>query len=230
LNEDVVERETVNPDTLRYKLLKGLISEHEVFEISIDELKVDYETTDKLSTLTERGFEIDTLKYFEVCFSEKKNRVVIPVRDSNYKLVAMIGRAVLKDQEPRYLYSRGFKRAKVLFNLCNAKRYDSVVVTEGSLDAIKIHQAGFPNVVATLGSAVSDEQFRLLSRYFDEIIIFPDKDDAGEAMRCSIIDRCRGKKVRWARCPEGRGDPGDMTAAEISEAINDSKITLTLRR
>jgi len=222
LNEEISEREIVNTDALRTQLERKLRPVEEVIELSIDNLKVDYEADlEKLSCLTDRGFDVDTLKYFE-----KKRRVVIPVRDANYKLVGMIGRAIDNDQEPRYLYTTGFRRAKIVFNLCNAKRYDSVVVTEGSLDAIKIHQSGFRNVVATLGSKVSEQQFNLLNRYFDEIIVFPDKDDAGEAMGRSIMESCRGKRIRWAVCPEGRNDPGDMTAEEISEAVEDSKIKI----
>ena len=81
-------------------------------------------------------------------------------------------------------------------------------------------------MVATLGSKISEQQFSLLNRYFDEIIVFPDKDDAGEAMGRSIMESCRGKRIRWALCPEDRNDPGDMTAEEISEAVEDSKIKI----
>ena len=226
LNEDVIENKVVNPDLLKLKLSKKFDTSDDI-ELSIDNLIIDYDKDgQKLSSLIDRGFDIDTLKYFEVCYSDKKRRVVIPVRDESYKLVGMIGRAIDKDQEPRYLYTNGFKRAKVLFNLCNAKKYDSVIITEGSLDAIKIHQAGFPNVIATLGSKISENQHTLIRKYFDEIIAFPDADSAGQAMGRDIMVSCRGRRVRWAECPDGRGDPGDMTASEISDAVNNSKIKL----
>jgi DNA primase len=227
LHKDVKEREVVEPASLRYKLNESLKKRQDVLEMSLEGISIDYESDiDILATLISRGFHADTLEEFEVGFSEKKNRIVLPVRDERFRLIAMIGRAISDDQDPRYLYSRGFKRAKVVYNLCNAKKYDSVIVTEGSLDAIKIHQAGFPNVVATLGSKVSEEQFSLLRKYFDEIIAFPDKDDAGFAMGRSIIVSCRGKRIRWAECPEGKSDPGEMTAEEISEAVNNSKIKI----
>ena len=226
LNEDVIENKIVNPDLLRLKLSKKFDTSEDI-ELSIDNLIIDYDKdSQKLSSLTDRGFDIDTLKYFEVCYSDKKRRVVIPVRDESYKLVGMIGRAIDNEQEPRYLYTNGFKRAKVLFNLCNAKKYDSVIITEGSLDAIKIHQAGFPNVIATLGSKISENQYDLIRKYFDEIIAFPDADDAGQVMGRDIMVSCRGRRVRWAECPDGRGDPGDMTASEISDAVSNSKIKL----
>ena len=89
----------------------------------------------------------------------KKNRVVIPVRDQRYKLIGFIGRATDENQEPRYLYNKGFKRADVLFNIQNAKYFDSCIIVEGSTDAMAIYQAGFPNVVATWLTAalVTDE-------------------------------------------------------------------------
>jgi len=226
LNEDVTENTVVNPELLKIKLNRKVDISEDI-EMSIDGLTLDYELDGhKLSSLTDRGFDMDTLKYFEVCFSDKKQRVVIPVRDESYKLVGMIGRATDSNQEPRYLYTNGFKRAKVLFNLCNAKQYDSVIITEGSLDAIKIHQAGFPNVIATLGSKISEHQYTLIRKYFDEIIAFPDADEAGRVMGHDIMVSCRGRRVRWAECSDGRGDPGDMTASEISEAVDNSKIKL----
>tara|TARA_Y100001949_G_scaffold85285_1_gene72035 strand:- start:1198 stop:2082 length:885 start_codon:yes stop_codon:yes gene_type:complete len=226
LNEEVSEKNVVDPQTLKFKLNKALTQDEEL-ELSMDNLILDYEEDSyKLETLLSRGFELDTLKYFEIGFSDKKQRIVIPVRDGSYKIVGMIGRATREGQEPRYLYTTGFKRAKVLFNLCNAKQYDSVIVTEGSLDAMKVHQAGFPNTVATLGSKISEMQFLYLRKCFNEIIIFSDNDVAGEAMKCSIMVSCRGWKIRQVDYPDGRSDPGDMTVDEISQAVSNSKITI----
>ena len=226
LNEEASGQDVVDPQTLKFKLNKAL-SEDEELELSMDNLVLDYDLDFyKLETILNRGFDLDTLKYFEVGFSDKKQRIVIPVRDGSYKIVGMIGRAIKEDQEPRYLYTTGFKRAKVLFNLCNAKRYDSIVVVEGSLDAMKVHQAGFPNVVATLGSKISEIQFTHLRKCFNEIIIFSDNDVAGEAMKCSIMVSCRGWKIRQVDYPDGRSDPGDMTDDEICQAVNNSKITI----
>lgn len=226
LNEEVSEKSVVDPQTLKFKLNKALTQDEEL-ELSMDNLTLDYEEDSyKLETLLNRGFELDTLEYFEVGFSDRKQRIVIPIRDGSYKIVGMIGRATREDQEPRYLYTTGFKRAKVLFNLCNAKQYDSVIVTEGSLDTMKVHQAGFPNTVATLGSKISEIQFLYLRKCFNEIIIFSDNDVAGEAMKCSIMVSCRGWKIRQVDYPDGRSDPGDMTGDEICQAVNNSKITI----
>lgn len=192
-------------------------------EINLDAVFIDYETDDValLEQFTNRGLSLDTLEYFEIGFSRVKSRIVIPVRDQYFKVVGLIGRAV-DDQQPRYLYNNGFKRANVLFNINNAKRYSSVLVTEGSVDCIKVHQAGFHNVVATLGARVSDNQIKLLKKYFDEIMIFSDNDEAGEAMARDIIVGCQGKRIYKVKIPDHLKDPGEMTEIEIQQAVQEA--------
>jgi DNA primase len=190
--------------------------------LDISDIEIDYDSHKELNTLLpfiERGLLVDTLRYFEIGFSDKKNRIVIPVRDVHFNVVGFIGRAIDDSQEPRYLYNQGFKRADVLFNIQNAKRYDSCIVVEGSVDAMFIHQAGYPNVVATLGSKVSANQFSMLRKYFDEIIVFSDNDDAGEQMKCDILDACIGKELYTVVYPEHKKDPGEMTESEIKNSI-----------
>lgn len=209
----------LDPINLQKELDKSLIKIDEKDELSIESIAISDDNCDKLQTLIDRGFDIKILKYFEVGYSTVKDRVVIPVRDQNYKLVGFIGRAINSWQEPKYLYNKGFKRAEVLFNLNNAKMSDSVYVCEGSLDAIRIAQSGYINVVATLGAQVSEKQIKMLRRYFDEINIFSDNDDAGHSMRDAIINGCRGKRMYQVPIPDGLKDPGDMTVDQIHNAI-----------
>lgn len=201
-----------------YKYVK-----EDIDELVIDSVLINYDDdsqVQKVKTLIERGLSIDTLKYFEVGFSDQKNRVVIPVRSHNYRLTGFIGRAIESHQEPRYLYNKGFKRADNLFNISNAKKHPSCIIVEGSIDCMFVHQAGFPNTVATLGAAVSEKQIRMIRKFFDEIIIFSDNDEAGHAMRRAIIEMCRGKNLSFASIPLGLKDPGEMSSNEIQQAIN----------
>jgi DNA primase len=190
---------------------------------ALDRISIDYDDSDKilkLDYLINRGFDLDVLEHFEVGFSDKQNRIVVPCRDDTFKLVGFIGRAVRAEQNPRYRYSDSFPKASVLFNLNNAKFYSEVFVTEGSLDAIRVHQAGFPNVVATLGSNVNRKQIDLLNKYFDDIIIMSDADDAGSAMRKLIVDGCQSKNIYVVSYPEGIKDPGEMSAEQIKSSID----------
>jgi len=192
--------------------------------LNIDSIAIDYDKDAYLlDTLIERGLSLDTLKYFEVGYSKEKNRVVIPVRSASYELVGFIGRATLDSQQPRYLYNKGFRRADYLFNLQNAKVHGDVIIVEGSIDAMFVHQAGFNNVVASLGAAIPKSQIILLKKYFDKIIIFSDNDMAGEAMRDGIIEQCLGKNISVAEVSKGLKDPGEMNTEQIQNAIKFAK-------
>lgn len=193
--------------------------------ISVNNIKINYEDSqelEQLSYLISRGYTVDTLKHFEVGFSKKRNRVVIPVRDLSYKVVGLIGRSVDPNALIRYVYSNGFPRKMVLFNLQNAKDYNKVIVTEGSLDAMMVHQCGYPNVVATLGSKLSHEQASLLNKYFDDIVLFPDNDDAGRELGDAIMSMCPRKGIEMVSYPEGIKDPGAMSKEQIMQCINNA--------
>jgi DNA primase len=215
----------LDPVNLQRQLDMALI-EYGEDSICIDSIRVDYESDEAklLQPFVDRGFSIDTLRYFEVGYSQLKNRIAIPVRDAQFKLVGIIGRAVLENQEPKYLYNKGFKRGDILFNIQNAKSYDEVIVCEGSLDAFKTHQSGLNNVVATLGAKVTPNQIKLLRKYFDSIIIFSDQDSAGDSMMSGIISGCRGKEIYRMKVPEDYKDPGEMTEEQILNSFTKKQI------
>jgi len=219
----------IDPVSLKMQLDKNFSYRDKDNDIVLDTIQIDYgDETQKayLIPLHERGLSYQTLIKFEIGFSKNKNRIVIPVRNQQYKIVGLIGRAIESDQEPRYLYNKGFKRANVLFNIQNAKNYSEVIVVEGSVDAMKVHEAGFPNVVATLGAQVSKNQILLIKKYFDSIVIFSDNDSAGNAMRDAIIDLCRGKKIYTAKISEGLKDPAEMQVQEIVNSINNKTYSI----
>jgi DNA primase len=218
----------IDPVELQKKIDIGFLKNKEE-ELDISVVEIDYTSQQQLNKIQPfiiRGLSVNTLRYFEIGFSEAKNRIVIPVRNHQYKVVGFIGRAIEQDQQPRYLYNRGFRRADVLFNLQNAKHHSDVIVVEGSVDAMKVHEAGFPNVVATLGAQVSDFQSKLLRKYFDTITIFSDNDSAGDAMKSAIMGLCRGKNIFTAQISEGCKDPGDMNTIQIQNSINNKQITI----
>lgn len=219
----------LDPAALKRAIDNGFRKNEYVDELDISDVEIDYSNSDelnKLSIFMERGLTPETLEYFEVGFSNVKDRIVIPVRNQHYKLVGFIGRAIKAEQEPRYLYNKGFKRADVLFNINNAKNYDTCIIVEGSVDAMMVHQAGFPNVVSTLGAQVSPNQVKIMKKYFDKIIIFSDNDDAGNAMRDDIIKLCCGKELFIVENNTGCKDPGEMTSIQIQEVINNKKHTI----
>lgn len=216
----------IDPKNLQYQLEAALIQKKEE-ELSLDSITVDYDSEEisLLEPLIERGLSRETLRYLEIGYSRVKERIVIPVRDTQYKVIGLIGRAIHDWQEPRYLYNKGFKRADILFNIQNAKQFEDCIVVEGSLDCAKVIQAGFKNCVATLGAKVSDNQVKMLRRYFDKIIIFSDRDEAGDAMCDAIIRSCEGKELFRMLIPEYSKDPGEMSEQEIQQSFN-NKISI----
>ncbi len=216
----------IDPKNLQYQLEAALSNKKEE-ELSIDNISIDYDS-DELSLvqcLIERGLSKETLQYLEVGYSKVKERVVIPVRDPHYKVIGLIGRAIYDWQDPRYLYNKGFKRADILFNIQNAKYFEECIVVEGSLDCAKVIQSGFKNCVATLGAKVSDNQVKMMRRYFDKIIIFSDRDEAGDAMCDAIIRSCEGKDLFRMVIPDHVKDPGEMSEQEIQQSFN-NKISI----
>jgi len=113
-----------------------------------------------------------------------RNRIMFPVIDTAGNIVAFGGR-VMDDSKPKYLNSAdtpGFKKSRVLFGLNYARHSgaEEMIVCEGYMDTIAIQAAGFTNAVATLGTAITPDHARLLSRYTKRVILNYDSDEAGQ--------------------------------------------------
>ncbi len=114
-----------------------------------------------------------------------RHRVIIPIRDPQGRIIAFGGR-ILGEGEPKYLNSPQtplFDKSQVVFGLDMAKRAirarDQVVLVEGYMDVISAHQRGFKNVVAAMGTSITPQQIRLLSRYSRNFVFALDADAAG---------------------------------------------------
>lgn len=130
------------------------------------------------------------------------NRVMFPIMDVNQRVIGFGGR-VMGDGEPKYLNSREtvlFDKGRNLYGLNYAKRAkeQGIILCEGYMDVISLHQAGFTNAVAPLGTAFTSNQALLLKRYTDEVILSFDSDGAGvkAALRALPILRENGLKAR----------------------------------
>ncbi|MBR5437384.1 MAG: DNA primase [Clostridia bacterium] len=144
-----------------------------------------------------------------------RNRVMVPIIDVRGNVVAFDGR-VLDDSKPKYINSSDtlvYKKSLGVFGLNMAKstKEKSLILVEGYMDAISLHQAGFDNVIACLGTALTSEMAHLLARYTDEIILSYDADEAGQKAtdRAIGIFSSMGMKVRVVRL-EGGKDPDEI--------------------
>ena len=125
-----------------------------------------------------------------------RNRLMFPVFDVRGNVIGFSGR-ILGDGEPKYMNSPEtpvFNKSKNLFglNLAKKTKLGSIILCEGNVDVVALHQAGFDNAVASLGTSLTPEQARLISRYVNEVIIAYDGDAAGQkatARAISILEK-----------------------------------------
>lgn len=151
------------------------------------------------------------------------NRLMFPIMDANQRVIGFGGR-VMGDGEPKYLNSREtvlFDKGRNLYGLSYAKRSQKrgIILCEGYMDVISLHQAGFTNAVAPLGTAFTPNQALLLKRYTDEIILSFDSDGAGikAALRALPILRDNGLKGRVLSMKPYK-DPDELIKAEGAKA------------
>ena len=144
-----------------------------------------------------------------------RNRVMFPIIDVKGNVIAFGGR-VMDDSKPKYLNTSDtlvYKKSMGVFALNLAKKSgkDSLILCEGYMDVIALHQAGFTNAVAGLGTALTSEQAQLLSRYASEILISYDADEAGQkaAARALQIFKNTPAKIKILRLSGGK-DPDEI--------------------
>lgn len=181
-----------------------------------------------------KGFtELDLLNAGLIIKSQKeslydrfRNRVMFPVFDYRGKVIGFGGR-VLDDSKPKYLNSPEtavFKKGTNLYGLNFALKGikdRTILIVEGYMDCISLHQHGITNVVASLGTALTPNQAKLLKRYADKIIISYDADLAGQnaTMRGLEILRSEGFDVLVLTVPQGK-DPDEYIRSNGAEAFS----------
>lgn len=135
-----------------------------------------------------------------------RNRLMFPVIDVRGNVIGFSGR-ILGDGEPKYLNSKEtlvFSKGSNLFglNLAKKSKAGNIILVEGNVDVVSLHQAGFDSAVASLGTSLTDEQARLISRYTSEVILAYDSDSAGlkaSGKAISIFEKLdvKVKVLRW---------------------------------
>ena len=164
-----------------------------------------------------------------VPYDRFRGRVMIPITDLKDRVIAFGARALASDVKPKYLNSPEtplFHKGSVLFNAAKARgpAHDagSVVVVEGYMDAIALYGAGITHVVAPLGTALTEQQMRLLWRFASEPVLCFDGDAAGikaayRAVEAALPLLQPGFSLRFAFLPQGL-DPDDLIRQQGAEA------------
>ena len=169
------------------------------------------------SWIFDRDFSKTTLKRWD-CGTDIYGNLIIPVKDRDSRLVGWITRQF--EREPKYLYSKGLQKSKILFGEDKLKKSPFVCITEGSLDTMWLDQCGYSSV-AILGSMLSSSQQEALIKLpTDELVLCLDNDEAGKIG----IDRamaCISKSfvVSYVKLPKEVKDVQDIRDENLLEEI-----------
>lgn len=190
-------------------------------------------TSDDLARyLRGKGFPDDVIKEAGLASFDERyglhdkfwNRVIFPIQDSNHRVIGFGGR-VMGDGTPKYLNSQEtpvFDKSKNLYglNFARSSRKNQFILCEGYMDVITMHQAGFTQAVASLGTAFTVGQALLLKRYAEEVLLAYDSDCAGVKAALRAIGILReagltGRVLSFAPCK----DPDEFIGTEGAEAF-----------
>ena len=189
-------------------------------------------TGDLYRMLKEKGYDDELLKEsglftFEKGIREKFwNRGIFPIMDINNKVIGFGGR-VMGDGKPKYLNSpetKLFDKSKNLYglNVARSSRKNNLIICEGYMDVISMHQAGFNQAVASLGTALTPGHARLMKRYTDNVLITYDSDEAGvkAALRAIPILKDAGLSTKVINMRPYK-DPDEFIKALGTEAFQE---------
>ena len=182
--------------------------------------------------LAERGLAGETIAHFGLGYCSRgvmKGRIAIAIHDAGGDLVAYAGRwpGEPPDGEPKYKLPEGFKKSLVLYNLNRVVAFKSkpadrillpVIVVEGYWSVFRLHQFGYPNVVALMGRDLSAAQESLLAEHAERVIVMMDGDAPGREAQAEIVGRlARRLYVHALDLPAG-AEP-DTLAEEVLRAL-----------
>lgn len=142
---------------------------------------------------------------FDLGFSEKQDSVTIPMQSPDGMTIGFVARTI---EGKEFKNTPGLPKSKILFNLHRVKSSKVVYIVESSFDAIRLDQVGFP-AVATLGANVSSSQMKLLEKYFNNVVLVADNDEAGSIMADRLTEKL-GSLITVIKLDKQYKDIGDM--------------------
>ena len=186
-----------------------------------------------LDAMTQKGYSKAELLDAGLVVDNKKggfydkfrNRLMLPVVDTRGDVVAF-GSRVLDGSEPKYMNSPEtpvYSKRRVLYglNLAKKTKRPNIILCEGNLDIVTLHQAGFDNAVASMGTALTVEQTRLLSRFTKELVLCYDNDNAGKVATERALQILNGSEftVRVLQLPRRRAEDGELVKQDADDFI-----------
>ncbi len=158
-------------------------------------------------------------------YDKFRNRLMFPVIDVRGNVVAFGGR-VLDKSEPKYMNTQEtpvYSKRRVLYglNLAKKTKRPNIILCEGNIDVVTLHQAGFDNAVASMGTALTVEQTRLLSRFTKELVLCYDNDSAGKIATDRALQILNNSEftVRVLQLPRRRTEDGELVKQDADDFI-----------
>ncbi len=158
-------------------------------------------------------------------YDKFRNRLMFPVIDTRGDVVAFGGR-VLDKSEPKYMNSQEtpvYSKRRVLYglNLAKKSKRPNIILCEGNIDVVTLHQAGFDNAVASMGTALTVEQTRLLSRFTEELVLCYDNDNAGKVATDRALEILNNTEfsVKVLQLPRRRTEDGELVKQDADDFI-----------
>ncbi|WP_421694474.1 DNA primase [Aestuariivirga sp.] len=221
---------------------RGYLADRQLSPAVQKEFRLGYAPDDRSALrnhLAEKGIDVPQMAEaglviagddIPVAYDRFRDRVMFPIRDPRGKVIAFGGRALAKDVPAKYLNSPEtplFHKGSVLYNLDKARsaahEKGQIIAVEGYVDVIAMHRAGLPQAVAPLGTALTEDQLRILWKQAAEPILCFDGDQAGlkaayRALDLSLPLLAPGHSLRFALLPEGQ-DPDDLLKSAGPDAV-----------
>ena len=158
-------------------------------------------------------------------YDKFRNRLMLPVIDTRGDVVAF-GSRVLDKSDPKYMNSSEtpvYSKRRVLYglNLAKKSKRPNIILCEGNLDIVTLHQAGFDNAVASMGTALTVEQTRLLSRFTKELVLCYDNDNAGKIATERALQILNNSEfsVKVLQLPRRRTEDGELVKQDADDFI-----------
>jgi DNA primase len=185
---------------------------------------------DSIKDLLSMGMIVQKKDKKDDYYDRFRNRLMFPIHNAKGSVIGFGGRVLSPEDNPKYLNSPEtplFSKSKELYGLYHCRKYsrriDSILVVEGYMDVIALHQQGITNVVATLGTATTPAHLQVLSRSADTIVFCFDGDKAGKdaawkALKTSLPSITSGLIIKFLILPEGE-DPDTLIKKESAKAF-----------
>ena len=180
---------------------------------TINELKIGYANSDYnlYEYLKMEGYSNETILNSGLIIKDEngnymerfKNRIIFPIKDENNNIIAFGGRVIDDKMKPKYINSPEtiiYSKTKSLYGINIAKDYaiNGIIVVEGYIDLISLYQAGFKNVVAIIGTVITDEQIKLIKKYTNKVKMIFDNDMAGQCATKRAIEKLKQYDMEYS--------------------------------